>query len=1427
MTLARDRTADSAEPSRVGTGQHRAPQQSVTAKVIDVVADRLTQATEMRLSRWAGLVFAVTFVILLANASGRIFFDTKLGVDIAPADFFARLWHLWNPNEWFGTLSDQYIGYAFPMGPFYLLAEILRAPVWVTERLWLAVLVTVGFAGVVKLAQELEIGTERSRIVGGLAFALWPTFTIVIGSTSAGLLPGLLAPWAVVPLVRVARGGPLLSGAARSGVAVLCMGGVNATSTLDVLILPGLFILTQMRGRRLVAMIICWSGAVALATSWWVVPLLLQAKYSFNFLPYVEQAATTTNTMSAATFLRGAGNWTAYLNLGQPWLNSGWVMVSNPMAIAAGATTAGAGLLGIARRDMPSGVWLRWSLGAAALVALAGYPGHLGGLFHQPIDQLFDGVLAPLRSVYKVEPVAAAVLALGIAHVLVLRARRAAIVSDPSHRVLWHVLAAPVIGLVLIGIAFPYLSGKVLNPGSFTALPKYWYQVSAFIRQHSPQAPVLVAPAAAHGIYLWGETVDEPLEPLASSPWVEQGLVPYGGAGSQLLLNSLEAAISSGERVRGLAATLARSGVRYVIVRNDLNPVTLDYTAPQQMHQALASSGFRRVAAFGPVISGLQTSPGATQLQYALPSYRAVEVFAARSTATAPVPPPVVALPVSRTVLVNGGPDALLQLTGQHVLGRAPAVMAGDKLAATPALWAITDSLPRADHTFGSVNSTSSYVYTRTESNAVDDPLGGAGGPPRQLLPVSSAGQQTVAVLRGAANVTASSSGSWLAEMPQVDPVNAFDGNPSTYWVEASPNTPVGQWIQIRFSRPIVMPGSIGVALLVSGSLRPVAERLTVSTAAGTVTSAVRRTGSMQPLPVKAGPTKTLRITIAAAGGSVPGGPGAGLSGIDIPGVTVTRYSSVAEDRAGTHAAKVAFSFHRQVPSPASLADLTAYPPLARQFVTRSATVFRLRATAIAIPGRRLDALLATLAPAPKHTLQVTASSTWGSLPSLAPSNLFKAGRPGPWIAGAAKPVLRLRWQGKRTIRRMVILPVPGFGAAPESIKITSPDGVRYASIGFDGFTEIVPPLTTDRMTIGFPVVQYATTSEPVSGQLVQLPVGLSKLLIPALKGLRATTPAASTSFQLGCGSGPSVLIDGRRFPTMISGTFGAITQFSPVKVSLCSPGSDLTLAAGRHRLLAARPAPFTITDLSLVSDLGPASGGDEGRRVRVLRWQPESRQVRIDPGTEAYLELHQNANPGWIAKLDGRVLTPVTLDGWQQGFVVPAGAGGVISMTFAPVKFYHAWIILSAVGAIALLVIAWSGRKRRRVHDQMDRAVTCPVPASPRELAASVSLLRRLRAPASWWFGLIALSVLMVIIGGPVVIAVPVLVVLAELWPNRYGVLAFGAAVASGLLAALSSHPAAPASGAFGAPAQAFALVALAAALIPARRRASRGAEP
>ena len=343
----------------------------------------------------------------------------------------------------------------------------------------------------------------------------------------------------------------------------------------------------------------------------------------------------------------------------------------------------GGGLAGLARRDMPEQLWLRLSVGLAAAAALAGYAGAFGGPLHGLIQSELNGTLAPFRNVSKLEPVLALAFALGIAHA----SRR----QPPG--------PAGATGIPAPGGGSPAGAGDRavpgrpraavpdrpdLQPGSFTAMPRYWYQVAGFLAAHSPDQTALVVPGEIHGIYLWGDPIDEPLEPLASSPWVDRGLVPYGGAGSQVFLDTAETAIESGQRVPGLAGFLARAGVRYVVVRNDLSPDQLGYTPPHTVLQTLTLSGFSRVASFGPLNTGDQTNPGAAhQVQAYLPRYPAVEVFQAASSAQRPSSP-AAALPVSDAELVSGGPDSLLQLTGQGLLGDQAAVIAGDKLAGRP-----------------------------------------------------------------------------------------------------------------------------------------------------------------------------------------------------------------------------------------------------------------------------------------------------------------------------------------------------------------------------------------------------------------------------------------------------------------------------------------------------------------------------------------------------------------------------------------------------------------------------------------------------------------------------------------------------------------------------------------------------------------------
>src|ERR1700746_3274104 len=113
--------------------------------------------------RWVGLVWLGAFLVLLANDPGRMFFETKLSVDLDPAGFYASLWHLMDPRNTFGALNNQAIGYAMPMGPFYLAGQLAHVPVWLTERLWLSLIIAVGFDRPGTRARALRIRYTDSR----------------------------------------------------------------------------------------------------------------------------------------------------------------------------------------------------------------------------------------------------------------------------------------------------------------------------------------------------------------------------------------------------------------------------------------------------------------------------------------------------------------------------------------------------------------------------------------------------------------------------------------------------------------------------------------------------------------------------------------------------------------------------------------------------------------------------------------------------------------------------------------------------------------------------------------------------------------------------------------------------------------------------------------------------------------------------------------------------------------------------------------------------------------------------------------------------------------------------------------------------------------------------------------------------------------
>ncbi|MFZ2511143.1 MAG: DUF3367 domain-containing protein, partial [Gordonia sp. (in: high G+C Gram-positive bacteria)] len=73
-------------------------------------------------------------------------------------------------------------------------------------------------------------------------------------------------------------------------------------------------------------------------------------------------------------------------------------------------------------------------------------------------------------------------------------------------------------------------------------------------------------------------------------------------------------------------------------------------------------------------------------------------------------------------------------------------------------------------------------------------------------------------------------------------------------------------------------------------------------------------------------------------------------------------------------------------------------------------------------------------------------------------------------------------------------------------------------------------------------------------------------------------------------------------------------------------------------------------------------------------------------------LSIPESTNRGWHARLNGTELTPVVVDGWQQGWVIPAGLGGTVVLTFDLDGPYR-WSLLIGLALVGLLFLAAAWR--------------------------------------------------------------------------------------------------------------------------------------
>ncbi|MBL1065855.1 glycosyltransferase [Streptomyces sp. 7-21] len=131
----------------------------------------------------------------------------------------------------------------------------------------------------------------------------------------------------------------------------------------------------------------------------------------------------------------------------------------------------------------------------------------------------------------------------------------------------------------------------------------------------------------------------------------------------------------------------------------------------------------------------------------------------------------------------------------------------------------------------------------------------------------------------------------------------------------------------------------------------------------------------------------------------------------------------------------------------------------------------------------------------------------------------------------------------------------------------------------------------------------------------------------------------------------------------------------------------------------------------------------DSGAEPEPVPSGPVEVHADIPEGPEGRtLSLAESASDRWHATLDGEPLTPVTLDGWAQGFELPA-SGGRLDLTYETPATHTLWIWAQGFGLLVLTILALPGR-RVLVDDMPDAEPVTDAPQGrrARRLAAATA---------------------------------------------------------------------------------------------------------
>ena len=1214
---------------------------------------------------WA--VYALVVFFSVVQEVGRTTLDTRVELSERPTSFLEGGFSLWHGSTNFGELLNQAYGYLFPQGPFFVLVELVGMAPWVGQRLWSALVLLVAFEGARRCARVLGFESGATTLAG-LVFAFSPRLLGTVGVISAESLPGAVLPWVVLPLLLGARGaiGPVRA-AVLSGAAVVCMGGVNAVEVIGSLPMP-LLIAVWVTWRRLLParFLVWWLGAVALACTWWLLPLLTLGRFSPPFYEYVESASNTTGVIGWSEALRGGSHWVAYITTGGlGWWPAAHAYAFEPLLIAVAAAVAAIGLVGLVRhRDtMRVPLVVGAALGLTALTVAHG--GWEGSPLAGPFLDALEGPLQVFRNVHKVDPTVRFALAMGFAGAVT---EVSTVFLFRTRWSLGPVLVQGLAGILVLVLGQPFLVNDARTPG-WREVPEAWQQAHDFLEQHQDGTTTLVVPGSGFALQTWGWTYDEPMHALGDDVrWATRSQVPIIPGQSIRVLSAIDRLVSQGEADRSLATQLARAGIGYVLVRRDLSRGFTDSPPPAGAAQSMASAGLEQVAAFGDFADG-----GRSIEIYEVPD----RLPGLRSTVA------------SEVATVAGAPEAWLPLVATGLVDPGDSTVSLGEPGWSGNATVVTDTNQRRERAFGRVEEPLSTVLEADEpyrlKRSVPD------------YPVTPGSEQVVARYEDGVSVRASSSQGYAdaygSVVPQAGPQAAFDGDDQTRWVSSLAGKAREQWLRVEFPHPRAVHEVSVLPVMDDLAMAPI-RRLSIRTPAETVSLDTNPTGATVTAELAGERISWVEVREVAAS-TLDERNQLAISEVGIDGHPLRRVLVLPEPvdpgdallltgAAGTRACRSTGS----LPDCSTARIRAGEEPEGMQRLVEVSddTELQFEGLVVARASRSAAQLLEPFL----SEQQVGATSIYGDDPLVASRFAYDDRADTQWMSAPSdpQPTLFFTWGVERRITGVRLPLGPSINPGYTRVVVRGAGRVERLTVTGE-LTRLSRPIKATELEVSF------VKDEPDS--VVSVP----QIDLDGGGIVRQFDPDLPTGTV--CGLGPQVVVAGRTLQTRVDGTLGDLLSGAPMHLSTCSrrepdgPVPSARLEAGRTLISTRRTAEF---DVVAVTGSPPAGDRALPRAVRVASESGTHLQAEVAAGAEAVVSVPWNYNVGWEARLDGHTVEPIRVDGWQQGWIVPAGEGGTLSVEFGPQRGYTLVLLAGLIVAGALLLGAAAmlllGRLRR-----------------------------------------------------------------------------------------------------------------------------------